>query len=60
MYFRRCVARLPAAGEIIDCSYYNRSGVERAMGFCTEDQDHSFLSQPRPSIRSSPTMASTS
>lgn len=37
----------PAAGEITmyDRSWYNRSGGERVMGFCTDDQYHSFLSQ---------------
>jgi hypothetical protein len=37
-YFQRYVARLPAAGEIvpIDRSWYNRAGVERIMGFCSE------------------------
>ena len=37
-YFQRYVARLPAGGEIVlfDRSWYNRAGVERVMGFCTE------------------------
>jgi polyphosphate kinase len=37
-YFHRYVARLPTAGEIVlfDRSWYNRAGVERVMGFCTE------------------------
>ncbi len=39
-YFQRYVAHLPAAGEIVifDRSWYNRAGVERVMGFCTEQQ----------------------
>ena len=38
-YFQRYVAHLPAAGEIVlfDRSWYNRAGVERVMGFCTDD-----------------------
>ena len=37
-YFQRYVEQLPAAGEIVlfDRSWYNRAGVERVMGFCTE------------------------
>jgi len=44
-YFQRYVARLPAAGEIVlfDRSWYNRAGVERVMGFCTEDEYLEFL-----------------
>ncbi len=44
-YFQRYVARLPAAGEIVlfDRSWYNRAGVERVMGFCTEDEYMEFL-----------------
>src|SRR5579863_694711 len=44
-YFQRYVAQLPAAGEMVlfDRSWYNRSGVERVMGFCTEDQYREFL-----------------
>ncbi len=39
-YFQRYVTHLPAAGEIVlfDRSWYNRAGVERVMGFCTEDE----------------------
>jgi len=46
-YFQRYVAHLPAAGEIVlfDRSWYNRAGVERVMGFCTEDQVADFLKQ---------------
>lgn len=44
-YFQRYVAHLPAAGEIVlfDRSWYNRAGVERVMGFCTEDEYNEFL-----------------
>jgi polyphosphate kinase len=44
-YFQRYVAHLPAAGEIVlfDRSWYNRAGVERVMGFCTEEQYREFL-----------------
>jgi len=46
-YFQRYVAHLPAAGEIalFDRSWYNRAGVERVMGFCTEDEARAFLRQ---------------
>ncbi|WP_425528695.1 polyphosphate kinase 2 [Rhodococcus maanshanensis] len=45
MYFQRYVPHLPAAGEVVifDRSWYNRAGVERVMGFCTEDQAQKFL-----------------
>jgi polyphosphate kinase len=44
-YFQRYVPHLPAAGEIIlfDRSWYNRAGVERVMGFCTEEEYAEFL-----------------
>ena len=44
-YFQRYVSHLPAAGEIVlfDRSWYNRAGVERVMGFCTEDECEEFL-----------------
>jgi polyphosphate kinase 2 len=44
-YFQRYVANLPAAGEIVlfDRSWYNRAGVERVMGFCTEEEYREFL-----------------
>jgi polyphosphate kinase len=44
-YFQRYVAHLPAAGEIVlfDRSWYNRAGVERVMGFCTEAEYLEFL-----------------
>ena len=46
-YFQRYVGQLPAAGEIVlfDRSWYNRAGVERVMGFCTDEQYHRFLRQ---------------
>ena len=44
-YFQRYVTHLPAAGEIVifDRSWYNRAGVERVMGFCSEKQYINFL-----------------
>jgi polyphosphate kinase 2 len=48
-YFQRYAAHLPAAGEMVlfDRSWYNRAGVERVMGFCTEDEvDEFFRSVP--------------
>ncbi len=44
-YFQRYVAHLPAAGEIIifDRSWYNRAGVERVMGFCTDQEYREFM-----------------
>ena len=44
-YFHRYVANLPTAGEIVlfDRSWYNRAGVERVMGFCTDAQYEQFL-----------------
>jgi polyphosphate kinase len=44
-YFQRYTAHLPAAGEIIlfDRSWYNRAGVERVMGFCTDEQYEEFF-----------------
>lgn len=46
-YFQRYVAHLPSAGEIVlfDRSWYNRAGVERVMGFCTEQEYRRFLHQ---------------
>ncbi|KNY11056.1 polyphosphate kinase [Achromobacter piechaudii] len=45
MYLQRYLPHLPAAGEIVifDRSWYNRAGVERVMGFCTESQAKAFL-----------------
>jgi len=44
-YFQRYVPHLPSAGEIVlfDRSWYNRAGVERVMGFCTEEEYWDFL-----------------
>jgi polyphosphate kinase len=44
-YFQRYVAHLPAAGEMVlfDRSWYNRAGVERVMGFCTEGEHREFM-----------------
>lgn len=44
-YFQRYVSNLPAAGEMVlfDRSWYNRAGVERVMGFCTEEQVQEFF-----------------
>ncbi len=44
-YFQRYAAHLPAGGEIVlfDRSWYNRAGVERVMGFCTEEQYQEFF-----------------
>jgi polyphosphate kinase len=45
MYIQRYLPYLPAAGEVVifDRSWYNRAGVERVMGFCTEEQARAFL-----------------
>jgi polyphosphate kinase 2 len=45
MYLQRYIERFPAAGEIVifDRSWYNRAGVERVMGFCTEQEHERFL-----------------
>jgi polyphosphate kinase 2 len=44
-YFQRYLAHLPAAGEMVlfDRSWYNRAGVERVMGFCTQDEYEEFM-----------------
>ncbi len=44
-YFQRYVAHLPAAGEIVlfDRSWYNRAGVERVMGFCSDTEYEQFF-----------------
>jgi polyphosphate kinase 2 len=46
-YFQRYVQHLPTAGEIVlfDRSWYNRAGVERVMGFCTDDEYQEFMRQ---------------
>ncbi len=45
VYFQRYVEQMPAGGEIVifDRSWYNRAGVERVMGFCTDEQYKAFL-----------------
>jgi polyphosphate kinase len=45
MYVQRYMPHFPAAGEVVifDRSWYNRAGVERVMGFCTEEQARKFL-----------------
>lgn len=44
-YFQRYVSHLPSAGEMVlfDRSWYNRAGVERVMGFCTDDEYRDFM-----------------
>lgn len=46
-YFQRYVQHLPTSGEIVlfDRSWYNRAGVERVMGFCTDDEYTEFMRQ---------------
>ena len=46
-YFQRYIERLPTKGEIVlmDRSWYNRAGVERVMGYCTDEQYELFMSQ---------------
>lgn len=46
-YFQRYIEHLPAEGEIVmfDRSWYNRTGVERVMGFCTDEEYHQFVEQ---------------
>jgi polyphosphate kinase 2 len=50
MYIQRYLRHLPAAGEIVifDRSWYNRAGVERVMGFCTDAQAKAFLKAAAP------------
>ena len=50
MYFQRYMPHLPAAGEVVifDRSWYNRAGVERVMGFTTEEQVEYFLKYAPP------------
>src|SRR5687768_18064163 len=45
MYLQRYLPHLPAGGEVVifDRSWYNRAGVERVMGFCTDEQARRFL-----------------
>src|ERR1700730_15184559 len=44
-YFQRYIAHLPSAGEMVlfDRSWYNRAGVERVMGFCTQEEYEEFM-----------------
>jgi polyphosphate kinase len=44
-YFQRYASHLPAGGEIVlfDCSWYNRAGVEKVMGFCNDDEYEEFF-----------------
>ena len=46
-YFQRYIEHLPTAGEMVffDRSWYNRAGVEKVMGFCTEEEHETFLRQ---------------
>lgn len=46
-YFQRYITQLPTYGEIVlfDRSWYNRAGVERVMGFCTDDEYETFMQQ---------------
>jgi polyphosphate kinase 2 (PPK2 family) len=46
-YFQRCVQHLPTAGEIVLSarSWYNRAGVERVMGFCSDEEYQEFMRQ---------------
>ena len=46
-YFQRYIATLPSGGEVVlfDRSWYNRAGVERVMGFCSEEEHQLFLRQ---------------
>ena len=46
-YFQRYIQHLPTSGEIVlfDRSWYNRAGVERVMGFCTDDEYEAFMRQ---------------
>jgi polyphosphate kinase len=46
-YFQRYIEHLPTAGEIVffDRSWYNRAGVEKVMGFCTEEEYETFFRQ---------------
>jgi polyphosphate kinase 2 len=47
MYIQRYIGHFPASGEVVifDRSWYNRAGVERVMGFCTQEQTDRFLEQ---------------
>jgi hypothetical protein len=62
MYVQRYIGRFPAAGEIVifDRSWYNRAGVEHAMGFISPKDVERFLKSVRKSRNTSPTLASFS
>ncbi len=53
MYIQRYIQHFPAAGEVVifDRSWYNRAGVERVMGFCSEEQAKRFLLMTPPTER---------
>ena len=61
MYIQRYIPHFPAAGEVVifDRSWYNRAGVERVMGFCTEEQAGASSSRPPRSSRRWSTPASS-
>jgi len=61
-YFQRYVRHLPTRGEIVlfDRSWYNRSGVERVMQFCTDQEYLEFMRQAPEFERTSCTAASIS
>ena len=61
MYMQRYVPHFPAAGEVVifDRSWYNRAGVERVMGFCTDEQTEPFLAGAPGSRRRWSTRASS-
>src|ERR1700733_9771748 len=54
MYIQRYLPHLPAAGEVVifDRSWYNRAGVERVMGFCSDEQARHFLDATPPAQKS--------
>ena len=60
-YLQRYIPHLPAAGEMVlfDRSWYNRLGVERVMGFCTEEEYQRFSCSARRSSSASSTTASS-
>ena len=53
MYVQRYIPHFPAAGEVVifDRSWYNRAGVERVMGFCTDGADRAVPGAWRPASR---------
>ena len=52
LYIQRYIAHFPAAGEIVlfDRSWYNRAGVQRVMGFCSDDEYEHFLLKLAPAV----------